>query len=411
MYSEIPTPAANSTVYVYPSPVESTSKSCTEEKAPTPTPEYPSEVYTPPAPQTPSEVYTPPAPESTKTPQPSKEVYTPPAPESSKIPQPSKEVYTPPPVYSSAPVYTPAPKPSTKEAEKPKPSKPADTPSYGGNGRIVTKGNKWAMTYTPYASNGDCKSAEEVKGDIAKIAEMGFTTIRSYSTDCGVFENVVPACQSHGLKVIYGIFLEAGGSGGKGPFSSYANDQLQEIISNAPKDSVAMIIVGNEFLFNNYGTAEELGSYIDHVKEELKKANFPSEIAVTTTEPVDVWENKGQALCSHIDVFACQVHPFFTAKVYASEAGDFASEQLEKAAAVCPEAASKGKYITEIGWPKKGETNGNAVPGYSEQKEAISNILDKVGKEACVFSFGDDIWKAPGAFGVEQSFGASGAIY
>ncbi|KAF2793059.1 glycoside hydrolase family 17 protein [Melanomma pulvis-pyrius CBS 109.77] len=266
------------------------------------------------------------------------------------------------------------------------------------------------MTYTPYSAGGDCKSASEVQSDIEKIANMGFTTIRSYSTDCGVFENVVPACQAHGLKVIFGIFLTGGGAGGKGPFSPYADEQLQTILKNAPKDSIAMIIVGNEFLFNGYGTPEELGSYIDHVREQFIGAGFPSDIAVTTTEPVGVWEEKGAALCSHIDIFAVQIHPFFDPNTSAAGAGDFAVSQLAAAAAICPEAAAKGKYITEIGWPHSGDANGKAVPGYSEQKIAMKSILEKVGTEACIFSFQDDLWKEPGSLNVEQAFGCASSL-
>ncbi|KAF2260190.1 glycoside hydrolase [Lojkania enalia] len=391
--SEIPAPVANSTIYVYPSPVPATSTSsystielpantstpCTEVETPTPTPE----AYTP-VPTTSEKPYVP-------------------------LPPPVSSYEAPPP----PPVYTPVPVPSSsKAAPKPKPSKPADTSyEYSHSGRIVTKGNKWAITYTPYTKEGECKSAEEVKGDIKKISDMGFTTIRSYSTDCGVFENVVPECQKYGLKVIYGIFLEAGGSYGKGPFSPYAENQLNEIKDNAPKDSVAMVIVGNEAIFNGYCTADELASYIDHVREVLQGAGFPKDIAITTTEPVDIWEQYGKPLCAHIDIFTTQVHPFFTAKISAEEAGDFAKEQLEQAAAVCPEAAAKGKYITEIGWPKQGSANGNAVPGYDEQKTAIKKIMEKVGKESCLFSYQDDLWKAPGAFGVEQSFGCADAVY
>jgi exo-beta-1,3-glucanase (GH17 family) len=383
----------------------------------TPLPVSSAPAYTP-VPVSSAPAYTPvPVASSSKEAQPSIQDYVPApvssAPASSKEAQPSKQDYVPVPVSFapaySAPAYTPSPAASSKAVPKPKPSKAPQT-SYSNGGRIVTNGNKWAITYTPYASNGDCKSYEEVKHDISKIAAMGFTTIRSYSTDCGVFEHVVPECQKHGLKVIYGIFLEAGGKGGKGPFSDYANNQLQEIIENAPKDSVAMVIVGNEALFNNYCTPEELGSYIDYVREQLRAADFPSDIAVTTTETVDVWEQKGAALCAHIDVFAVQVHPFFTSKVSASEAGDFVKEQLEQAAKVCPEVAAKGKYVSETGWPKEGQSNGNAHPGAREQKEAIRSIMEKVGSEACIFSYQDDMWKAPGALGVEQSFGCSEAI-
>ena len=325
-------------------------------------------------------------------------------PESSKeVPQPSKPAT---PEYPTKPVDTPKPAPSSsKVVEKPKP-----TGSYSSGGRIVTNGNKWAMTYTPYAPDGNCKTEADIKSDIKIIADLGFTTIRSYSTDCGVFEHVVPACQEHGLKIIYGIFLEAGGSGGKGPFSQYANDQLDDIKNNAPKDGIAMVIVGNECMFNNNCAPAELASYIDYVREQLQGAGFPKDIAITTTEPVGTWEEKGAALCDHIDVFTVQVHPYFTASISPDMAGDFAAQQLEQAAKVCPEAAAKGKYISEIGWPSAGNSNGKAVAGVAEQKEAMKKIIEKVGAESCLFSFKDDPWKHPGALDVEQHIGGVEAL-
>ena len=380
-----------------PSIESSSSTSCTEEA---------SSIYTPivistetPAPSQPAYPTAPVVPEVSK---PAVPEY-PTVPEVSKpaVPEDSKPAT---PEYPTKPVDTPKPKPS-KPADKPKP-----TGGYSSGGRIVTNGNKWAMTYTPYAPNGDCKTASDIKSDIKMIADLGFTTIRSYSTDCGVFEYVVPACQEHGLKIIYGIFLEGGGSGGKGPFSQYANDQLNDIKSNAPKDGVAMVIVGNECMFNNNCAPSELASYIDHVRETLQGAGFPKDIAITTTEPVGTWEEKGAALCDHIDIFTVQVHPYFTASVTPEMAGDFAAQQLEQAAKVCPEAAAKGKFISEIGWPSGGNANGKAVAGPAEQKVAMKKIMDKVGSEACLFSFKDDPWKHPGDLNVEQHFGCADAL-
>jgi exo-beta-1,3-glucanase (GH17 family) len=387
--------AANSTVYVVSSPVPKTSSSttCTEgEKSKTP-------IYTPSS----SAVWsssTPAAPTSSK---PAVVYPTAPKPESSK----AVPVYSsaPMPVYSSAPapVYSSKAAPSSsKVADKPKPSG-----SYSSTPYIVTKDNKWAITYTPYAANGQCKTSDAIKSDVEKIAQMGFTTIRSYSTDCGVFEYVVPECQKHGLKIIYGIFLEAGG---KGTFSDYANAQLTDIKTKAPKDSIAMVIVGNECIFNGNCQPADLASYIDYVRKELQAAGFPTDVAITTTEPVGVWEEKGAALCDHIDVFTVQVHPYFTTSVTAEMAGDFAAQQLEQAAKVCPGAAAKGKYITEIGWPKEGAANGLAVAGVEEQKVAMKKIQEKVGVQSCLFSFQDDNWKEPGSLGVEQHFGCTSAL-
>ena len=320
------------------------------------------------------------------------------------------------PTSSQPAAVKPIPSSSKPAAAKPTPSssKPSGSQPTGGSydhsGHIVTNGDKWSMTYTPYAENGDCKTAEAVAADIKEIAQFGFTTIRSYSTDCGVFENVVPACQEHGLKIIYGIYLEAGGKAGKGAFSDHANQQLKAITDNAPKDSVAMVIVGNEAMFNNYVTPEELASYIDYVRNEFRACGFPSSIAITTTEPVGTWEEKGAALCSHIDVFCAQVHPFFTGSVTAADAGTFALQQLEQAAKVCPDAAKNGTFITETGWPSAGHANVMAIPGKAEQKIAIESILEKVGSKACLLGLVDDDWKAPGPLDVEQHWGLAATL-
>ena len=416
--------APNTTVYN----LLETTTSCTESTVATPVtittnvPEQPA--YTPVVPEAPKpeapkpEAPKPeaPKPEAPKpeAPKPEQPAYTPVVPEAPKPEAPKPETPEAPKPEAPKPYPTgekPAPKP---EAPKPHPTgdkpKPKPTGSYGNSGHIVTNGDKWAMTYTPYAPDGNCKTESDIKTDIKQIADLGFTTIRSYSTDCGVFEYVVPECQKYGLKVIYGIFLEAGGKDGRGPFSQYANDQLEAIKKNAPKDGISMLIVGNECMFNNNCQPAELASYIDYCREQLHGAGFPKDVAVTTTEPVGVWEEKGAALCDHIDIFTVQVHPYFTASISADMAGDFAAQQLEQAAKVCPEAAAKGKYITEIGWPTAGQSNGKAVAGVAEQKEAMKKIVEKVGSAACLFSFKDDPWKPSGAFGVEQHFGSYGAL-
>lgn len=246
-------------------------------------------------------------------------------------------------------------------------------------------------------------TASKVQTDIARIAKLGYTTIRVYSTDCGVFENVIPAATKAGLKIIYGVFLDAA----KGPGSDGANKQLDDIIKNAPKDSFAMLIVGNEYMSGHGGSVDALAPYVKQCKEKLVAAGFPSTIPVTTTETVGALEQYGKKLCDVIDVLAAQVHPYFDGGIAASGAGDFAAKQLEQAAKVCPEAAARGKYITEIGWPTGGNANGKAVPGVQQQKEAISSIIDAVGSYSVLFSYQDDAWKDPGTYGVEQKFGCA----
>ncbi|KAI1563173.1 Exo-beta-13-glucanase [Pyrenophora tritici-repentis] len=393
-----PTPEAPKPTPAAPKPTPEAPKSTAE--APKPTPEAPKPTPETPKPTTPAA----PVAESSKPAYPAVPVVSSSAPAHPVVPISQLPSFTP-----AVPTTTskPAAAKPTPSSSKPSGNTPSNAGSYGKTGRIVTNGDKWSMTYTPYASDGQCMAPDAIRADIKKIAGLGFTTIRIYATDCGVFEHVVPACQEHGLKVIYGVFLEAGG---KGPFSDHANEQVQDIIEHAPKDSISMVIVGNEVLFNNICSAEQLGSYIDHVRNQFRSAGFPEDIAFTTAEPVGTWEEKGAALCSHIDVFAAQIHPFFTASIEACDAGDFVAQQLEQAAKVCPEAAANGKFVTETGWPHQGNANGKAVASQEQQNIAIKSIIEKIGSSVCILGMHDDGWKHPGEFGVEQFWGCAAAL-
>jgi exo-beta-1,3-glucanase (GH17 family) len=145
-------------------------------------------------------------------------------------------------------------------------------------------------------------------------------------------------------------------------------------------------------------------------KEKLVAAGFSSNIPVTTAETVDAWEKNGAALCDSVDVIAAQIHPYFDGGVVAGKSGEFAVTQLAQAAKSCPKAAANGQYITECGWPKEGKTNGVAVPGVQQQKEAIASIIKSVGSITTLFSYQDDAWKEPGPFGVERKFGCADVL-
>lgn len=301
-------------------------------------------------------------------------------------------------------VYKPVPA-TSQEAEKPKPSKPAHGGGGGYGSHIVPNGQKWSLTYTPYADNGDCRSESVIKADIAKIAKWGYTTIRVYSVDCHVFEWVLPAAETAGLKIIYGVFLDAE----NGPDSPGANEQLDAIIENASKDSTAMIIIGNEYSFGG-GSLSGLVSYVKKARQQIYAAGFPKDIPVTTAETVGVLVTPGnEIICEALDVLTVQIHPFFDVNTDAADAGTFALSQLEMAAKICPEAAAKGMYITEIGWPHDGKKNGKAEATAEAQQKAIKSIVEKVGDIACLLSYEDDGWKSKfgdsDKFGVETNFG------
>ncbi|KAK8175227.1 beta-glucosidase 5 [Phyllosticta citrichinensis] len=320
---------------------------------------------------------------------------------------------------SSAPVAnsatpTPTPTPALTGSAQGSASTPSASPSTsanGGNG-MTTNGNQWAITYTPYNSDGTCKTADDVKTDIADIKDKGFTTVRLYATDCDGLVNVGAACSESALKMIIGIYIKSDGISAQD-----TQDQVTEIQSWAKEgsnwDLVDMIVIGNEAVFNGWATAQELGEFISTVKSTFKSAGLASK-AFTTSETVNIvqQESFNTYICPAIDVIGVNVQPFFDGNTAAEDAGDFVVSQLGLASKACPSHSDVTEVFNlESGWPHQSSTNNaKAIAGTSEQATAIKSIIEKAGTHSVLFSYGDDTWKEGGEWGVEGYFGCAEQI-
>jgi len=231
--------------------------------------------------------------------------------------------------------------------------------------------------------------------DITNIKALGFTTVRIYSTDCNGLDNVGTAASSLGLKMILGVYIDSSGVSGAAP-------QVSEIVSWGKWDLVEIIAVGNEALSNNYCTVGELASLIESSKSTFKDAGYTG--PTTTTEPLNIWQQDGSSLCSSIDVVGANLYAFFNAQTSADQAGAFVASEIAILDTIC---SGLETYVLESGWPHAGQSNGAAVPGYAEQETAIKSIQSSVGSQVVFFTYQDDLWKNPGAFEVEQSWGSA----
>lgn len=254
------------------------------------------------------------------------------------------------------------------------------------------------MTYSPYTSSGGCKDAGSVASDIAIIASKGFSTVRLYSTDCGGLANVASAASQHGISLIIGIYIDKGGIQAAAP-------QVKDITEHFGGNygMVEMVVVGNEAIFNHFATAGDLAAFISQVKSTLKAAGYNGPI--TTTEPMSTLAGVTSIICPVIDVVAANIHPFFNSDIAASQAGQFVAKSLQDLAGYCP--GKPEVFNLETGWPSQGQVNGQAVPGSSQQAQALKSIVAAAGSKSAVFSFVDDLWKGEGEFGVERSWGCS----
>ena len=255
------------------------------------------------------------------------------------------------------------------------------------------------MTYTAYRSDGGCKTASEVSSDMSNIKSKGFSTVRTYSTDCDTVDNVGAACKSLGMKMIVGIWIDGKGLGA-------SHEQLNHIISwgsNGNWGMVEMVVAGNEAIFAGFTDANSLAGFIVDAKSALKTAGYNG--PVTTTEPLNIIQQYASTLCPVIDIAGANLHAFFNGQTSAAGAGDLVAQQLKDLSAACGDKLPA--YNLESGWPSSGLPNGAAIPGVAEQKAAIDAIVAKVGSKSAIFSYEDDTWKAPGEYHIEQYWGCS----
>lgn len=277
------------------------------------------------------------------------------------------------------------------------------SPSYSppSNGNTLGGGSKWCMTYTPYTSSGQCKTASQVEEDISLIASKGFRSIRIYGTDCSTLPNVGAVVIKHGLKLVAGVYIDGSG------ICSNTDKQVSEIISWAQQDNhwstIELLVIGNEAIANNYVSASALASFMAKSKARLRAAGYSG--PVTTAEPsAALLSQHAKTLCPVLDVIGANIHPYFNSDTCAEDAGDFVARELNDMGRVCP-GAKKATVCLETGWPSSGKSNGKAIAGKEQQTRAIQSIMRKAGGRSAVFSYGDDGWKNPGPWGVERWWG------
>jgi exo-beta-1,3-glucanase (GH17 family) len=239
-----------------------------------------------------------------------------------------------------------------------------------------------------------------VAADLAIIAQKGFSTVRVYSTDCNTLENFGKSARDNGLKLILGVWISSTGISG-------AQGQVSDIVAWGQWDLVQLIVVGNEAVFNGYASAGDLAGFISSSAQAFKNAGYTG--AVTTTEPLSVWEetSSASAFCSVVDVVGANLYAFFNADVTADKAGGFIQAQINILNGVC---SGKPVFVLESGWPHAGNCNGAACPSPENQATALKGIQSTVGAQVVFLSYEDEPWKEPGQFGVEQFWGCAGVF-
>lgn len=266
--------------------------------------------------------------------------------------------------------------------------------------RFLTK-VPFSIVYSPYNDDGTCKNYQSVLTDLELIQSKGIQEIRIYGTDCNYMTTVLSVSKLLGLKVNQGFWISQAGADS---IDTAVTDLITYISSGAASygwEIFSYFTIGNEAIIANYCSVSDLINKISEVKGKLQAAGYTG--LVTTAEPPVSYENNPE-LCtaSVIDFVGINPHSYFDAYSAAEDAGVFVAGQIGIVRQYC---GDKRIVVTETGYPNAGIQNGKNIPSVDNQRIAVQSILDVVGTDVTILTTFEDLWKSPGAYGIEQSFG------
>jgi len=210
------------------------------------------------------------------------------------------------------------------------------------------------MSFSPYRMEQDPTvgihpSLEDIDKDLALLSGK-VKSVRTYTVS-GVFGEIPGLAKKYGMTVTAGAWL----SGDKAQ-NEMELARLIDVVRNNP-GNIDRVIVGNECIYRQELTINELTAYLDSVRSQV---NIP----VSTAETWNAW-HKNPELSRHADFVAGHFLPYWEG-ISLDDSVRFVNncyELLKKAYPHLP------ILIAEVGWPSNGRTRKDAVA--SEANEAI----------------------------------------
>ncbi len=236
---------------------------------------------------------------------------------------------------------------------------------------------------------GNIISADQIRRRV-QILKPYTQWLRSFS--CIEGNELIPQiAKENGLKTLVGAWL--------GKDDEKNRQEIENLIRLARDGFVDIAAVGNEVLYRNDLTEDELVGFIEHVKNEIPG------IPVGYVDAYYEFTQKPE-IAKVCDVILCNCYPFW-------EGTDF-NLSLQHMQLMYQQAMTAGKgkrvIITETGWPSKGEKLGNAIPSHiNALKYFVNTQLWAIDENIEIFYFSsfDESWKV----GAEGEVGAYWGIW
>ena len=222
---------------------------------------------------------------------------------------------------------------------------------------------------------GDCITEEQVERRI-KILKPYVKSIRSFS--CIEGNQYVPKiAKKNGLTTLVGAWLSDD--------LEKNEEELEALITLAKKGYVDVAAVGNEVLYSNDLTLEQLLTYIRRVKKAVPKI---------TVGYVDAYYKFSDypELVDVCDVILSNCYPFWEGCPQ-----EYSLQHIRKMYQQAKQAARGKKIIiTETGWPSQGGKEGEAIASVENAMQYFINTqlwAQEEDIETYYFSSFDESWK------------------
>lgn len=137
------------------------------------------------------------------------------------------------------------------------------------------------------------------------------------------------------------------------------------VVKTQQYDNVKRVIVGNEVVLRNDMEIEQLITYLDMVRGQVK-------VPVSTAEPWHVWL-KNPELVKHVDYIAVHLLPYHEG-LPVDKAVEYALSRYQELLQTFPR---KKILISEVGWPSKGPSIGASVASQVNQALFVREFLAK----------------------------------
>ena len=236
------------------------------------------------------------------------------------------------------------------------------------------------FSYSPfqqgqYPQKNQYPTDEQMRQDLAIMSKLT-DNIRTYSVD-GTLGDIPKLAEEFGLRVTLGIWIS--------PDLERNEREIQRAIEIANSSrSVVRVVVGNEALFREEITPQDLIVLLDRVRAAVK-------VPVTTSEQWHIWE-KNPELAKHVDLIAAHILPFWEF-IPMDKAGQYVLDRAKDLKKLFPK---KPLLLSEVGWPSNGRMRGGNESSPADQAVYLRTLVNKLNRQGYnyfVIEAFDQPWK------------------